>query len=165
MDDPGILFDPAQFVDAFRPHTKSSTPCFDLDGRRAIVRVVSVYDGDTLQFVLPMDGDGQKAWRFSARLLGIDACEMRDSDPALRERAVAARDRLVQLVGGSYDCPSSLETAKDIDRFLDQNVCLIHATCGKMDKYGRVLLVVHTPDGRDVAQTLLEEGHAVPYAC
>ncbi len=167
-------FDPRAYADAYRPHTRASTPQFDLEGRRCVVRVVSVYDGDTLQFVMPLD-DG-KMWRFSARLTGIDTCEMRDPDRMLRQRAVAARDRLVELVTGiarwSFDGSretsnrwhaSSERSAKDIERLLEEDVHLIHVTCGKMDKYGRVLVTAKTPEGADLAQTLLTEGHARPY--
>jgi endonuclease YncB( thermonuclease family) len=85
--------------DLFRPYTKANTPVFDLNGHEGVARVVSVYDGDTCQIVLPLFSEA-KMWRFSARLRGINACEMKDPSPLVKTRAIAARDRLVQLVSG-----------------------------------------------------------------
>ncbi len=154
-------FDPRLFREAYRPHTKANTPVFDLNGRRRVVRVVSIYDGDTLQFAMPLD-DG-KAWRFSARLVGIDACEMRSPDPDQKRQAVAARDRLVQLVAGPAAEGRSFDGPRDIERFLEADVHLIHVTCGRMDKYGRVLVTARAADGTDLARALLAEGLARPY--
>lgn len=157
-------FDPAPLVDAFRPFTKATTPSFTLDGMKRVVRVVSVYDGDTLTFVttLGRSSDG-KPWRFAARIRGINTPEIKDADPALKKRAIDARDRLVGLISGRDDV--SLASAKDVDAFLEQQVCLVHVSCGPFEKYGRVLVDVHTPDGVNVATSLIDEGHAVKFMC
>jgi micrococcal nuclease len=76
------------------------------------------------------------------RLLGFDAPEMGHAKcPAERRLAIIATARLQQL----------------IDQ--DRNVL---APTGRRDKYGRVLAVLQV-DGRDVAQILIAEGHAVAY--
>lgn len=132
----------------FARHGKD-TPPFDLRDYDGSARVVSVYDGDTMQAVVPV---GKRYWRFSVRLAGIDTAEMRDPDPAIRAAAVAARGRLLELLAGSSQA------------CLEDRVCIVRLVGGTNDKYGRVLGTVYNADGIDVAQALLSEGHARPYA-
>ena len=89
------------------------------------VRVTCVHDGDT-------------AWieREKMRLHLVDAPELRGRCPYETALAKRARDRLAQLLGGSYR----------IER---------HG----FDRYGRVLVSI-TVNGQDVGKTLVKEGLA-----
>lgn len=102
-----------------------------------------VVDGDTLDVEIDLGLDVRVHTRL--RLYGLDAPELHARDHAERERAEAARDRLIDLV---MDHPLVLRTVKD-----------------RREKYGRYLAEVQAlgPDSRwvDVNRTLLDEGLAV----
>lgn len=111
-------------------------PRAETDHRRLWVRVVHVYDGDTVTVALFHDG---RLRRRRCRLVGIDAPEMRGPD---RERAVASRDFLA--------------------RHLPRRV--VRVECRGLDKYGRLLIVFPGPGSEGtMAQFMIEHGHAVPY--
>ena len=96
-----------------------------------------VIDGDTVDLTCPGRGTDR------ARLMGFDTPEIsRPGCAAERRLGLAAKARLRQLV----------TAAGRIDAGY-------HGT----DRYGRALVVLRL-DGRDVAQTLIAEGLAVPYA-
>jgi endonuclease YncB( thermonuclease family) len=156
-----FVFNPSEYESYFRPFTKASTDIFDLNGMTSVARVVSVYDGDTFQFVIPLFDS--KVFRFNARILGINTCELKDPDPLLKEKGILARNRLIQLITGREDI--SFSSSTQIVEYFERNVCLVKIQCGKMEKYGRVLVKVYMPDGRDVGDILLSEGHAVSFMC
>lgn len=103
-------------------------------------RVIKVRDGDTVEvaaFVWP-----QQTIEIAVRLRGIDAPELRGACDAERKAAVAARDRLRDL--------------------LSSGTVQLHAVAG--DKYfGRVLAALSTDGHSDVATTLIAEGLVDPY--
>jgi endonuclease YncB( thermonuclease family) len=97
------------------------TPPFSLDGAIIYAKVVKVYDGDTIHanFILHNDIN-----RYCLRLKGYDSPEMKTKDMDEKNYAVKSRDFLRALI-------------------LDKIVIL---ECGKMDKYGRILVDVKTYD-------------------
>lgn len=103
-----------------------------------LARVVSVYDGDTVTLLASFGGS---LGRCSMRLCGVDCPEMRGRGQAEREAAEAVRD----VVRGQC-----------LDR-----ICKVHAQ--GMDKYGRLIGDVETPDGQLVARLLLSKGLARTY--
>lgn len=108
-------------------------------GERIPAAVVSVYDGDTLTVLAhPWPGI---AIETGVRLRGIDTPELRARCERERRLAVAARDRLAELVGDRV-------VLEDVER----------------GKYaGRVVADVILPDGRSAAAVLLAEGIGRPY--
>lgn len=117
-------------------------PCFDLGAEPRPVTVLSVYDGDTFQVVAEIEG---KPYRFPCRLHGIDTPELRGTKPALKQRAQLSRDQVQRLI-------------------LDKTVLVSVVNAGvKREKYGRQLVRVTLSDGRDLAQTLIDHGHGLPY--
>lgn len=106
--------------------------------------VESVYDGDTLTVIrlARTDTDTVVAQRVKVRLAHIDAPEVRTSDADEKRRGHAARDRLRDLLP-----TGATVTMHDLGP----------------DKYGRTLAQVDGPDGRNTAQVMLDEGHAIPY--
>lgn len=112
-----------------RPFVPSFTVC----------RFLKAYDGDTITVAAVVAG---KPYRFSCRLAGIDTAELRTKDPNEKAEAVAARERLLELVGD--------------DRALRVKV-------QGTDKYGRLLTDVATATCASISATLLREGLAVPY--
>ncbi len=152
-------------------------PAFCYQGLATRVRVVDVHDGDTVRVVGIMTGapdasasdasDASDAvFTLSVRLRGIDAAEVNTADPAARQKAFRARDRVVQLV--SRDPTVALLTPGIIRERLAASVCLADLRNVGIDKYGRVLadVLVDAP-GRpgclSIADVLLAEGLARRY--
>lgn len=136
----------------------STTPEFSLAGKELHGRVVEIYDGDTLKIVLPVFG---YYFKFNARLVGIDTCEMKSKNAANRDLAYRARNRLFELVTGSGACDSTWKK-KDILAYLDKNVCVIKVKCHHFDKYGRVMMDCFTQE-RNMSDILIAEKLAYPY--
>lgn len=137
---PGSAHMPQHAEDAHVTHcTTNSTPRFMPNVRRG--KVTAVYDGDTLTVAARHDRRGIP-YRFSVRLSGIDAPEIRGVASADEKRAaIAARDALRTAILGE----------------------LVTLTVYSFDKYGRLLAsVVHDHKG-DVSHWMLKTGHARPY--
>lgn len=111
--------------------------------------VIKVYDADTitiatmLPFVPGTIMDDDKPFRFSIRLRGIDAPEMKGKNVSEEEKAMAilARDFVASKV-------------------LHKRVRLENVG---NEKYNRVLADVYTEDGVHLNALLLQERWAVPY--
>lgn len=140
------------------------TPIFSMRGYCTWGRVVQVHDGDTVSIVLPLQDSEKAVFRFSARLMGIDTCEIVSADDTLRDRATKAQQRLVELVTGGT-APSGLRT-RELRHFLQASVCLVWVECNNMDKYGRMLVTLRAdsdPASPSFADCLIEEHLAYPY--
>jgi endonuclease YncB( thermonuclease family) len=141
------------------------TPDFTFAGRKLWARVVSVYDGDTITLVFPVaEGNDAGMYKFNARMFGIDTCEMKSKDGANRDLAICARNRLVELITGK-PLAFANATKKDIIRHLAEDVYLVWIECLEFDKYGRVLVKVHSaPENvKTYSDVLIEEKLAYPY--
>jgi len=90
--------------------------------------VVNVVDGDTLD--LETDPGFRIGFLQRYRLYGIDTPEMNDPDPAVRERAVKAKEFVQDSVGG-----------KEV---------VLRTHLDRADKYGRWLAVIHFRDAAGV---------------
>jgi endonuclease YncB( thermonuclease family) len=130
---------------------------FSLDGIHVPVRIIRIYDGDTLWVAFRVwwsvgqkPPRGQQWYHVCVRTLGYDSPEIRQprslSEDVRRERkqkAYAARDALSEFTKGE-----------------------IYATFGKWDKYGRALATLYRmgPDGlEDINEQMVQQGYGVPY--
>lgn len=115
--------------------------------RATMVRVV---DGDTFDAEVQLGFYTYRLERF--RLLGssegIDAPEMNDKDPAVRAQAVAAKNRVAELL--PVDAEFFIVTDKP-------------GPHDPRDGFGRFLSQAILPDQTNVGDLLLAEGLAVPY--
>jgi micrococcal nuclease len=98
-----------------------------------------VIDGDTLDCILDLGFD-VKLHKQRIRLAGIDTPESRTRNLEEKALGLKAKDRLIELCVGSFKVQS----------------------LGK-GKYGRILGIPYTEDGKSICQILIEEGHAVEY--
>jgi micrococcal nuclease len=98
-----------------------------------------IVDGDTFDCILDLGFD-VKIHKQRVRLAGIDTPESRTRDLAEKKLGLAAKQRLKELCVGKIKIKS----------------------LGK-GKYGRILGIPYTEDGKDICQTLIDEGHAVAY--
>ncbi len=105
--------------------------------------VKRVIDGDTIVADIDL-GFGIIYIDQTLRFYGINAPELRDKDPALREAAQQSRARVLEL------CPIGttirVKTLKD-----------------KKEKFGRYLALVYDSQNREINKLLIEEGFAVHY--
>ena len=100
-------------------------------------KVVSVYDGDTIKCVFPLNG---KLYKWNCRINGIDTPEIRTKSVLEKELGLKARDFLREKI-------------------LNKNV-IIH--CNDFDKYGRLLVNVKI-DKIDISELMIKKGFAYKY--
>ena len=98
-----------------------------------------IVDGDTFDCCLDLGFD-VKLHKQRVRLSGIDTPESRTRDLEEKKLGLAAKARLKELCEGKLKIKS----------------------LGK-GKYGRILGIPYTKDGKDICQILIDEGHAVEY--
>ena len=98
-----------------------------------------IVDGDTFDCCLDL-GFSVKLHKQRVRLSGIDTPESRTRDLAEKKLGLAAKERLKELCVGKFKVKS----------------------LGK-GKYGRIIGIPYTKDGKDICQILIKEGHAVEY--
>jgi micrococcal nuclease len=98
-----------------------------------------IVDGDTFDCCLDL-GFSVKLHKQRVRLSGIDTPESRTRDLAEKKLGLAAKERLKELCVGKFKVKS----------------------LGK-GKYGRIIGIPYTKDGKDICQMLIKEGHAVEY--
>ena len=101
-----------------------------------LVKVISVYDGDTFHVLgKPKNGDGN-VYKFVVRLNGIDTPEMNSKNAKEHEDAVKARDELRNLIEGE----------------------IVQLQKISKDKYGRLLSYVYLYDrtSKDFTQNVTQ---------
>jgi len=105
-------------------------------------RVIKVYDADTITISSKMPYEDSPLYRFSVRLKGIDAPEIKGKDVSEdeKEAAILARDFLAKLVLNKYVRLENIEN----------------------EKYGRILADVYYGDIH-LNELLLKERYAVKY--
>ena len=103
------------------------------------VDVLHIVDGDTVDVDIDL-GFGVWIRDERVRIMGIDTPESRTRDLAEKKLGLAAKARLGELCHGNFKVKS----------------------LGK-GKYGRILGIPYTEDGKDICQMLIDEGHAVEY--
>ena len=109
-------------------------------------KIVKIVDGDTVDIDLDL-GFGVWLRDERVRIMGIDTPESRTTDKIEKIFGLAAKDRLNSLLGG-------------------EAILLSQVTKGGENmkgKFGRILGNFKTIDGKNVADTLMNEGHAVAY--
>lgn len=102
-----------------------------------------IVDGDTIDALVDL---GFTTWKFvRIRVAGIDAPETRTKDIEEKNLGLDAKNRVISL----------LEANENKFRLVSQGV----------DKYGRCLGVIYLETLGDISlqDTLISEGHAVPY--
>ena len=109
-------------------------------------KIVKVVDGDTVDVDLDL-GFGVWLRDERVRIMGIDTPESRTSDKVEKVFGLAAKERLISLLGE--------------DAILDTQVSKKGEDM--KGKFGRILGNFRTLAGEHCADILIEEGHAVEY--
>ena len=114
-----------------------TTETLNFEGKITRAKVVSVYDGDTVKVTFPYMG---KMFRWNCRIQGVDTPEIRTKDPLEKTEGLAARDALRKKILNK----------------------VVVVTCGKFDKYGRLLVDINT-DGVSITEWLISNDLGVAY--
>ena len=110
------------------------------------VKILKVVDGDTVDVDIDL-GFGVWLRDERVRVMGIDTPESRTSDKVEKVFGLAAKARLISLLG--------------VDAILETQV---HKGENMKGKFGRILGNFTTANGEHCAAVLLREGHAVAYS-
>ena len=110
------------------------------------VKIIKVVDGDTVDVDIDL-GFGIWLRNERVRLMGIDTPESRTSDKVEKVFGLAAKERLISLLGE--------------DAILDTQVSKRGEDM--KGKFGRILGNFRTLAGEHCADILISEGHAVEY--
>ena len=111
---------------SFKEHTKQA-------------KVVSVYDGDTVKVVFPLQ---EKLYKWNCRMNGIDTPELRTRNKLEKARGYFVRDKLREKI-------------------LNKVVII---KCFEFDKYGRLLISIYCDDDKlSVNQWLIDNDYAFKY--
>jgi endonuclease YncB( thermonuclease family) len=97
------------------------------------VRLVKVYDGDTVTVAAPV-GPGGACRKVNCRLQGINARELRGPD---KEQGKQARGELLRALEVAEDPSGRYNEA-----FFDASPHYVDIACGRFEKYGRVLVEI-----------------------
>ena len=115
-----------------------TTEAFSFKGQKLKCKVVSVYDGDTMRVVFPLN---RKMYKWNCRLLGIDTPELRTKDKHEKELAIIAKENLTKLVLNK----------------------VIEIYCGGWDKYGRLLVTPITKNEGNICSWMIKNKYATAY--
>lgn len=139
---------------------------FSFAGQEKIARVCDVIDGDTLEVMWSMCQSNSEFYKFRIRLLGINACELKDKDEVNKDKAHKAHARLFELCCRSSSTSTSgsqsegtVSLINDIacnitkkktelrriirDHLRNKVVSVVRVKCGDFDSFGRVLAHVY----------------------
>jgi len=137
----------------------TDVPEFSLLGNNLYVRVVDVYDGDTLTVIIPVGG---KYYRYHVRMIGIDTCEMKSRNQLIKTRAIRARNTILKWICDPV-CPDRINvterySSKDIPLILSERVYLVWIKCGNFEKFGRLLAAIYnnSEDEESFASRLIQ---------
>lgn len=127
----------------------NNTPEFSLNNFNSEGKIVSVYDGDSVHIVLPLNLikmndttniNEVKLYKFNCRLNGLDTPEIRTKNIQEKEFGLKVRDILR-------------------DKILNK---IVKVKCGDFDKYGRLLVDIYLED-LHINKWLIDNGYANNY--
>lgn len=102
--------------------------------------VLRITDGDTVYLIIDL---GMHTFvKFSCRLAGINAPELRSEDETTRAKAKLSKEYLATLLP------------------IDSSIII---DSRKLDKYDRPLIVITTEAGLNINDEMVAQGHAVVY--
>lgn len=125
-------------MDLWKEHDLT-TKHLTLKGHECEGRVVDIIDGDTIQIVINVFGG---FYKFNVRLAGIDTCEMKSTNIVLKRKAEEAKMQLFTMITGIDNM--QLVSRKDIQKYLQDHICLVWLNCSDFDKYGRLLAEIYS---------------------
>jgi len=118
--------------------TVENTQKFTFKNLNCKAKVLSVYDGDTVQLAIPFKGTFfENIFNVKCRLVEINAPEMKGIE---KERGIKSRDYLSNLILNK----------------------IVTVECGAYEKYGRLLVTIYH-NGININKDLVKNGFAKNY--
>lgn len=136
------------------------TEIFSLNGMKTYARLVDVYDGDTGKVVFKLF---DRYYKFTVRIKGIDTAELHSKNKLLREKALEARNRVIDFLSSGKIKVNNDSSSKDIQILLDKNITIVYINCLEFDKYGRLLVDLQDIHFNSVNSLLINENLAYKY--
>lgn len=140
-----------------------SVPQFNFKGQSFYVRLIGMYDADSLRVAFETQG---QLFKIMTRLIGIDTPEIKSKNADEHAAAVRARDCVAEwamphrfTTGGQY-------SEKQLVAALWEEPIIVYVKCGELDKYGRLLATFFRDedDGQQSLNDMLrEKGFADSY--
>lgn len=118
-----------------------NTKCFSFEGKNIFTKILDVYDGDTVTIAICVDNC---KFRTNCRLIGIDCEEIKSKNEIEKKNAQKARQHLIFLLTGQKIKIDS--SRRDIKNLFSTLNCIVKVSCGKFDKYGRILATIWKND-------------------
>lgn len=113
--------------------------CKCMEGKTIQGKVVSVYDGDTVKVIFPLN---DTLYKWNCRLIGVDTPELRTRCSVEKQYGYKVRDTL---------------RSKILNK-------VINVICGDLDKYGRLLVTLQcVGEECTVNQWLVDNDYAFAY--
>ena len=113
--------------------------CKCMEGKTIQGKVVSVYDGDTVKIIFPLN---DTLYKWNCRLIGVDTPELRTKCSVEKQYGYKVRDFL---------------RSKILNK-------VINVVCGDLDKYGRLLVTLQCiGEECSVNQWLINNDYAFAY--
>lgn len=110
-----------------------------VNGKTVEAKIVSVYDGDTVKAIFPLNG---VLYKWNCRLTGVDTPELRTRNIKEKKHGYFVRDELRKKILGQ----------------------VVLLECGDLDKYGRLLVKIICDDGKcRIDDWLINNGYAFYY--
>lgn len=143
----------------------ADVPEFSLTNRTLQGKVVSCYDGDTADIVLPL---GDQYWKFKCRMLGYNSPEMKPLKTKVgrEEEKIAAlksKQAVMSELCDSVDI-SKMYTNRELDECVGRNRRILQIQCHEFDKYGRVLVTIRRHSSEEtINDWMVRNGYAIKY--
>lgn len=112
-------------------------------------------DTDTITVALQFMGT---FYKFIVRLAGIDSFELKSENEILRNKAIIARNKLLDLLTGN-----TINQYEDSEIHFKEHVIIVDINCDRFNKYGRLLGEVFI-DEINISKYLLDNGLAYVYS-
>ncbi len=110
-----------------------------VNGKTVEAKIISVYDGDTVKAIFPLNG---VLYKWSCRLTGVDTPELRTRNAKEKKYGYFVRDELRKKVLGK----------------------VVRLECEDLDKYGRLLVKIFCYDDKcHIDEWLIDSGYAFYY--
>jgi len=136
------------------------TELFSLNGIKTYARLVDVHDGDTGKVVFKLF---DKYYKFIVRIDGIDTAELHSKNKLLKEKALEARNRVIDFLSYGKIKVNNDSSSKDIQILLEKNITIVYINCLEFDKYGRLLVDLQNINFKSVNSLLISENLAYKY--
>lgn len=128
----------------WKKYNWETTPGVDYEGLYMESRVIDIYDGDTITCASLTPKYG--VIKITIRLIGIDTCELRSKNKALRDKGYKARQFLANTIlrDNGYDIKINEQISrKELRNLLTDRICMINVFGGTREKFGRLLGVLY----------------------